>query len=521
MKNVYYLFYAMIRRFVRGAFRLLISLVIVFGLEVSSVEQSLADEKGNDIFTVITMGSEQPLTHSSDDYYYSVRYEYSNFSANNSDDSFWTGVRSFFVDKDQEIVFQVQQDVLVGGESLIKASNVLGIFKNDSEIISSEVKYGERMIPPRRFQNADSVRIRVSLSEVTKERASVLRSVLGSIEKDIPLVNTFTSGSLSTASQVIDVITGMTAGANVKKKAGTFTIHGTDELAKLGYIAIVATGEKTKFEALVKEPKNIPKNVDELNNVVDKSKLPSYVLLKIVKHRYLYSPDQILSINSGIRPLIQNEIDAVKNAEDNNAKAKQCVQLRSALNYLGPVTSLDEGYAAMAALKQAKYNPDDSAAHQNEGCLTYEEINQAKLKFKTFKFGRCISASCRVANQFVNLWIDNEESLVSTKQMTWSSFLGGKIVKGSGTEAALRKNIALELKWGDIKAKDESHYSVLGVVFGTKNDSNCTYNVKVDLSMKKIGEKWKVKSVKVFETKELLHGEPASIIYKPGTPDCS
>ena len=91
---------------------------------------------------------------------------------------------------------------------------------------------------------------------------------------------------------------------------------------------------------------------------------------------------------------------------------------------------------------------------------------------------------------------------------------------GKAGRASFRKAISLEYRWGDIKAVDASHYSVLGVVFGTKDDKQCTFNVKVDISMKKIDELWKVKSIKVFETKELLHGKPASNIYKPYIPDC-
>ena len=487
-------------------------------LEVGfSSDNAVAGEETNDIFTVVTMDRKQSLPGPKDDYYYWITFLYSHVE-NAKKDSSWSGIRNFFVDKNKEIVFQVQQETLSGGKTIVKANNVLSIFKSNENLVSNNVKYGSKMIPERRFQNADTIKIRVSLSQVTEERASSLRLILGSLEQ-VPFVNSFTAGSLTLASTVVDTLTGLTAGPGQKSQIATYTIQGVDQLAKIGYIAIVAKGQESKFNKLVQTPGSIPKTINDWNDIVDKSTLPSFVLLKIESTLSMYSPTQILSVNSPVLPLIKNEVDAIKNAQNNTEKAKQCVQLRSALNFLGPLSSLDEGYAAMAALKHAGYDPEKSAAHQNESCLTYQEIEAARTEYSNFKWGACISSSCRATNAFVNLWIKNKHSDASANTISWFSLLGGTIKEGSGTSADFRAENRLRLRWGDLKTDLNNTYSVLGAMFGTKDDKPCTYDVKVILSLINV-QGWKIDHVDITETKELLHGSRPSDRYI-GVPKCS
>lgn len=478
---------------------------------------AIADET-NDIFAVITVDREEDIQGSKDDHYYWITYVYSNV-ASKEDDSFWKGVRSFFVEKDSEIVFQVQQEVLAGGKSIVKASSILSIFNRNKELVGNDVSYGTKLVPERRFQNSDSIKVRASLSEVTKERAAVLRLVLDNLQQ-IPLVSSFTNGTLTTASNILDTLTGLSAGPGEKRKIATYTIQGTDELAKTGYIAIVAKGDEAKFKALAANPASIPKTHNELN-LVDASSLPSFVLLKIEADPSIYSPTQILSASSPVLPLIQNEIDAIKNAPNNTRKAEQCAELRSALNYLGPLSSTDEGYAAMAALQKAGYNPEASAAHQNVvGCVSYQEIDKARRAYPTFNFGSCISRSCRFANQFLNQWAKNKNTEASADTISWFTVIGGNIKEGSGDQATFRAENRLHRRWGKLRSVDPTTYSALGVMFGTNNDKPCTYEIIAQLGLAQSGADWKIESVQITETDELIDGSAPSSIY-PGIPKCA
>lgn len=475
---------------------------------VAWTSQTLAQEDTNDIFTVEVIERSEPLKGDIDDYYYWLTYVYSNVSSKD-EDPFWTELRNVFVGKDSEVVFQVQQEILSGQKTLVKASKVLSIFNKSQDLIGSDISYREKIIPERRFQNSDSIKIRASLSEVSKERASTLRLVLGELN-EIPLVTSFTQASLTVASNIVDVITGLTAGPSQHNQIGTYTIQGTKELAKVGYIAIVAKGDENKFKELIKNQENIPKTPNELNRV-NKDKLPSFVLMKVETVKSLYSPSQILSVNSPVRPLIENEIEAIANAENNKGKADQCVELRSALNYLGPLSSLDEGYAAMAALKKANYNPEKTVWHENTGCLSFSEIEHARKAYPNFQFGTCNSTSCRVANQFINSWVFNRDTDVSAKTINWFSVLGGEIKRGSDAESEFRNKIKLKQRYGNIRSTGHSSYSVLGAMFGTKKGKTCVYDVEVEIGLNKFLDTWKVDSVNVSETNRVFDdGKPPS-----------
>lgn len=498
--------------------KIIVKISLFFLMSILCITNASAEEYTNDIFTVETIDRTEALTGDTDDYYYWLTYVYSNV-ASKEDDSFWKNVRKVFVDSDSEIVFQVQQEIMSGQRTIVKATKVLSIFDRNQELIGSDVSYRKKIIPERRFQNSDSIKIRASLSEVSKERASTLRLVLDELS-EVPLVTSFTQGSLTVASNVIDVITGLTSGPSKHSKIGTYTIQGTKELAKTGYIAIVAKGDEIKFKELIRNPGSIPKTPNELNRV-DRTKLPSFILMEIQATTSLYSPGQILSSNSPVKPLIENEIQAIANADNNKGKAEQCVELRSALNYLGPLSSLDEGYAAMAALKKANYNPERTIWHATVGCLSFSEIEQAKDAYPNFKFGTCNSKSCRVANQFINSWVFNRETGVGAKLIIWFSVLGGQVNEGSGSEATFRQELKLKQRYGNIQALSNSSYIALGAMFGTKNDKTCVYDVEVEIGLKQHAGTWKVDSVNVTETDKVFDdGNPPSRKWK-GLKKCS
>jgi hypothetical protein len=481
------------------------------------VPQTQANEARNDVFSIISVPRSEALEGSTDDFYYRLSFVYSNVR-NDPDDSFWKSVRSFFVDEDSKIVFQVQQEVLSGAKSVVKASKVLGLFDKSEELVSSDVAYEEQLVPARRFQNSDRVKIRVSLSEVTKERASAVREVISQLS-NVPLVSSFSQGALTTLSTVLDTLTGLTSDAGTRQKVATYTLHGTNALANVGHVAVVATGDDGKFQSLASNPDNLPKTINEFN-VADKSNLPSYVLLRVDAIDSLYSPTQIISQDSPVRPLIQNQLEAMRNAEKTIEKAQKCVELRSAANYLGPLSSLDEGYAAMAALAAANYNPDQSAHHENEGCLTFQEIEHAKAKYPAFRIGTCLSSKCRVANQFMNQWLQNRSSGVAANNISWTAVLDGKLIQGFGDESAFRSELQLRRRWGDLKAEDSTTYQALGTMFGTKNDQACTFDIAVSIGLLSSEGSWKASSINITETDDTIDGLRPSSPYK-GLARCS
>lgn len=481
---------------------------ISFTLCLLSTERSALSQDQNDIFSIITIERDNEIEGSADDNYYWITFLYSNVSQSD-DDSFWQDVRNIFVDDDNEVVFQIQQEVSSGGRSIVKAGSVLSIFSNTQDLVSTDVAYGKKLIPERRFQNSDSITVRASLSEVSRERASILRSILGSVEQ-VPLVNSFTNGTLTVASNVIDSLTEVTKGPGEKRQIGRYTIQGADALSKTGYIAIVSNEDKDKFAKLAKNPSGIPKTLDALNNT-DKNTLPSFVLLKINASNSLYSPNLILTSQSPIRSLIKNDIDAIKNAKGNSAKAEQCRRLRATLRYLGPLSSLDEGYAAMAAMKDAKYNPEASAEHENLGCLTYQEIENAKQRYPAFKWGPCRTQRCSAAKSFVNLWLKNKPSSASSDTITWTRALGEEFDEGLSAENEFRQKNRLMRRWGDLKSAPGNSYSILGTMLGTKDKKRCKYDIKAIIGLSKEEKEWKVDSVNIHNTNELLYGEAPSI----------
>lgn len=475
-------------------------LIIIFATFFCAFPDEVkAQENRNDIFSVLNIKRQAKVQGVVDDHYYWLEYVYSNV-AYNDDDSFWKKVRSVFVDNDKKIVFQIQQEILAGDKPLVKASKILSVFDRNEELIGSDIRYRDTIITGRRFQNSDRIRIRASLSEVTKERAATLKLVIDGLNA-VPLVTSLTQGYLTVASTIIDTITGVTSGPSETRKIGTYTIHGVAELAETEYIAIVAKGDEEKFRILINNPDSIPKTPNELN-AADRSRLPSMVLMKVQFKNSLYSPTQILSVNSPVRPLIENDIKAIAAAQNNYDKAKQCVQLRSALRYLGPLTSLDEGYAAMAALKEAGYDPERTVHHENVGCLTYQEIEDARAA--GFEWGNCNSVSCRVAKQFINNWVFGRDSGVSADLINWEAVLGGDVIDGSGNESQLRQALKLRRRYGDIEHHKTYHnavsYNVIGAMFGKKDTENCVYEVEVSVGLKNTADVWRVDSVIVSET---------------------
>lgn len=474
---------------------------------------AIGEDNSNDIFSIQTLNRNSPLERSADDYYYSLTYVYSNVVTNN-DDSFWKKVRNFFVDNDKKIVFQIQQEVKSGPISLVKASKVLSIFDQNQASIVTNASYLDKIISEKRFQNADSITLQVSLSEISKERASALNLILGQVE-DVAFINSFTQGSLTLATSMINSLVGLTSVPSEKHKIATYTIHGVEELSTLEYVAIVARGDEEKFRNLINSPESIPKTPNELN-LRNLDELPSYVLIKVNAIESLYSPTQILSANSAIRELVGSEIESIVSAANNQERAIQCVELRSSLNYLGPLTYLDEGYAAMAAMHKAKYNPEASAFHENEGCLTFEEIEKARIDFPSFKFGNCHSSSCRAANRFVNNWVFNRETGSSAKVINWMVVLNGDITQGAGSEAEFRTALKLHRRYGDIKAVDQFSYSVIGAMLGEKEGKTCVADVEATLGMRQIQNKWIVDSVNVNPTERKFDdGEsPSEKLYR-------
>jgi hypothetical protein len=321
---------------------------------------------------------------------------------------------------------------------------------------------------------------------------------------EIPLVTSFTQGGITVASNIIDAITGVSSGPSETRKIGSYTIQGTKELSNIGYIAIIAKGDQEKFENLIKNTKKIPKTINELNRISINA-LPSFVLMEVKAEKSLYSPSQILSINSSVRPLIENNLEAISNAQNNKSKAEQCTELRSALNYLGPLSSEDEGYAAMAALKKAKYDPDRTVWHERVGCLTFEEIENAKIKFPSFKFGKCISQTCRAVNNFINSWVAGRPTNVSSDTISWFTVLHGDYVEGSGTDIELLKAVNLRRRYGNITPAGGGHtYTVIGALFDKRNGKTCHYDVEIEVSLKKYNKLWKVDSVGVTETDKVF-----------------
>lgn len=484
-------------------------------------DPATAQEHHNDIFSVLTIERQNEIQGVVDDHYYWLEYVYSNVSQE-ADDSFLGKVRSVFVDNDKKIVFQIQQEILAGDKPLVKASKILSVFDRNEELIGSDIRYRDTIISGRRFQNSDRIRIRASLSEVTTERAATLKLVIDELNA-VPLVTSFTQGYLTVASTIIDAITGVTAGPSEKRKIGTYTIHGVGELAKTEFVAIVAKGDESKYRALISNPGSIPKTPNELN-AADRSRLPSMVLMRVQFKKSLYSPTQILSANSPVRPLIENEIKAIAQGQNNYEKAKECVQLRSALRYLGPLTSTDEGYAAMAALKDAGYDPERTVQHENVGCLTYQEIEDARAA--GFEWGNCNFVSCRVAKQYINNWVFGRDSGVSADVINWEAVLGGDVIDGSGNESQLRQALKLRRRYGDIEHhktyRNAVSYNVIGVMFGKKENVNCVYDVEVSVGLRKFADVWRVDSVIVSETGRVFKedGLPPSSNYN-NLPKCS
>lgn len=192
---------------------------------------AFSQNKMNDIFAVEIIERKNNLVGDTDDYYYSINYLYSNVTSDD-DDTFWGGVKKLFVEKDSEIVFQVNQEVKNGQHTTAKASKVLSIFDRRMTLVGSNVSYQERIVSPQRYQNSDSIKLQASLTEITRDRASILRLVLGEVS-EIPLVTSFAKGSITLASNIIDSISGVSSDSAEKRKVASYNIQGTDELAKV------------------------------------------------------------------------------------------------------------------------------------------------------------------------------------------------------------------------------------------------------------------------------------------------
>nr|VFK19204.1 MAG: hypothetical protein BECKLPF1236A_GA0070988_102171 [Candidatus Kentron sp. LPFa]VFK33701.1 MAG: hypothetical protein BECKLPF1236C_GA0070990_102201 [Candidatus Kentron sp. LPFa] len=226
--------------------------------------------------------------------------------------------------------------------------------------------------------------------------------------------------------------------------------------------------------------------------------------MKVKAEKSLYSPSQILSSNSPVRTLIEDEIESITTAKNNKDKALQCVKLRQALNYLGPLSSRDESYAAIAALQKANYDPERTVWHERLGCLTFEEIEYVRKKFPKFWFGSCGSKRCRVAKNFINNWVASNGSAVGANAINWSTTLGGEYKESSGTEIELQRAVKLRRRYGNIRPIGNSGYAAIGALFDKVDGKGkpCVYDVGIEIVLKKYNSVWQVGSAIITETDE-------------------
>jgi hypothetical protein len=480
---------------------------------------AFAEENSNEIFTIIKVPRITPLPEPINDNYFRITFLYSNISEK-IENSFWNKIRSVFVDSNKKTVFQIQQKINPGSNSEIISSKVISIFDKNSDFISSHYAYNQALISYKLFQDADKITVRASLSEITVEGASALRKILDKLN-ELPLVTSFTAGGLTVAAKVIDVMTGMTANSGNKSKSASYSIQGASQLASLEYIAIVATDEAAKFALLATDPSKIPKTLEEMD-ANGRHNYPSFVLLKIEHDDAIYDPQQILSAKSEVRKLIENELSAIKNAASNKDKAEKCLELRSSLRFLGPLTSKDESYAVMAALADSGFDPDRTHWHLRTNCLNNDDIDAARKKYSTFRFGTCQDTACRTASRFTNAWLLNEDSGTTAGTINWLAALGGKkIEQGSGSEADFRKLFTLGTRYGNYEPTSNNSISAKGTLFDTVNREDCVYDILATLHLKKVNGVNKVKRVTIKETKQLIDGQhPSHSWTETGTKNC-
>ena len=449
------------------------------------------------------------------DYYYSLEIVDSQLDFEDRRNGFIRTLRQLFFNDSRRMMMTVRQSVTRQNKRPYAVSRVVNIYDRSGNTQHIERRLGDQLIPYRRYQYGDRIEVSVTLSDISEEQAGLVARIMPPLEQ-VNLIDSFTLNTVGVFADVLNAFT--QTGNNVS--TSTLVLGGLEDLTETDYLVVLPATLQEAFKAAAGNLRGAAVEQFFKDNA---EAFPNYLLFRVVRERSLYDPTQVLGGNSTIRQWVAADLTELTDAKNNQARARICQRIRRNVRQIGPLTSVDESFVAIAALKEINFRPDATSHHYDEGCLTEAEVNHALDRFRALEFGACNrNPLCRSASRVFASWARNRASSIADDTISWFITLDGAIIDGSGSEQDFLRTFAIRPDIGSYRQVGEHEYATLASHFGEKDGQRCTYDVELVLEIRNDSEgNPKILSVSGGETNRTLDGRKPSERYRSSSiPNC-